>query len=359
MSAEYNNQMEASVMSQDQKKIRSVVRGTHVDENILISLVAFAVTVIVTRVFLQLTGFPQIGTSVLHIAHALWGGLFLIIAAYLPLAFTNRWILRVSALLGGIGIGLFIDEVGKFITQANDYFYPPALPLIYGFILLNVLVYLYFRRPVKVNPRIAMYQVFEGLLDVLDGDLDAAEAAKIEAQLAIAKGSDRTEIVSLANAISDYLDGQKGLLPKAEPDFWKRATLWIDSEGLRLGRRRHRTIITLALIGWLIFILAYIAAIFLGGSNLDPQVLPWRIPLVVIQIAVGILMVLGTFFWLKRKEELGLKYGVSGFLISLIALQLLYFYISQFMAIIITLLQLAILLVLLAYRRWYLNDGNR
>jgi hypothetical protein len=61
---------------------------------------------------------------VLHIAHALWGGLLLTIAVFLPLAFANRWAIQANALLGGTGIGLLIDEVGRFITQANDYFLP-------------------------------------------------------------------------------------------------------------------------------------------------------------------------------------------------------------------------------------------
>jgi hypothetical protein len=68
------------------------------------------------------TGYPQIGNDVLHIAHALWGGLLLLVALMLPLAFANRRFLQASAWLGGVGAGLFIDEVGKFITQANDYF---------------------------------------------------------------------------------------------------------------------------------------------------------------------------------------------------------------------------------------------
>ena len=67
-------------------------------------------------------------------------------------------------------------------------------------------------------------------------------------------------------------------------------------------------------------------------------------------------MVVATFFWLRKREELGVKFGVSGFLISLVALQLLYFYISQFAAVSATLVQLAILQVLFAYRRWYLDD---
>jgi len=115
-------------MGNEQKKIRSAVRRDKAENYLLISLVAFGVTVIFTRLFLQLTGFPQIGNSVLHIAHALWGGLLLFVAVLLPLALANRWAIQASALMGGIGIGLFFDEVGKFITQTNDYFFPPAPP---------------------------------------------------------------------------------------------------------------------------------------------------------------------------------------------------------------------------------------
>ncbi|MGB3716724.1 MAG: hypothetical protein WA996_20080, partial [Candidatus Promineifilaceae bacterium] len=125
-------------MNGERNTVRSAVRREHAEYYLLTSLIAFGVTVIAIRVFLQLTGFPQIGSSVLHIAHALWGALLLFIAVLLPLAFANRWAIQASALLSGIGIGLFIDEVGKFITQTNDYFFPPALALIYGFFLVTV-----------------------------------------------------------------------------------------------------------------------------------------------------------------------------------------------------------------------------
>jgi len=49
--------------------------------------------------------------------------------------------------------------------------------------------------------------------------------------------------------------------------------------------------------------------------------------------------------------------GVGGYLLSLVALRLLYFYLSQFSAITATLLQLTILQILFAYRRWYLHDS--
>jgi hypothetical protein len=343
-------------MSHKHKKVRAAVRRDRAESYILISLVAFAVTVIATRVFLELSGYPQLGNDVLHIAHALWGGLLLIIAGFLPLAYANRWAIQASALLGGIGIGLFIDEVGKFITQTNDYFFPPALSIIYGFILLNAFVYLTFRRPRKQDPRAAMYHVFDGLRDAWDGDLDTAEAARIEAQLVIAKQSERTEIVALANAVSTYLQKEKEHLAAAEPDIWKRFITWMDVLGKRLGRRVHRTIILVLLILWVAFVISYIAVLIQGGTNLSSQVVQWRGPLIGIQVVIGGLMIFALFAWLTRNEERGLKFAVGGFLFSLVALQTLYFYLSQFSAITATLLQLAFLQILLAYNRWYLRN---
>ena len=312
-------------MNNEQKKIRSAVRHDQAENYILTCLVAFAATVIVTRVYLELAGYPQLGNSVLHIAHALWGGLLLFVAALLPLALANRWAIKASALLGGIGMGLFIDEVGKFITQANDYFFPPALSIVYGFFLLTVFAYLHFRRPHRRDPRQALYHAFEGLQDALDGDLDGAEAGRIEAQLAIAKQSDRDEIVSLADAISDYLQKEKRHLSAAAPGRWKRIATRMEALGRRLGQRVHRTIISVLLILWVAFVIGYVAILAQGGANLDSQVVQWRGPLIVTQAMIGGLMIVAAFAWLTNSEERGLKFAISGFLLSLVALQTLYF----------------------------------
>jgi hypothetical protein len=320
-------------MSKEQKTIRSAVRRDQAENYMLTSLVAFAVTVIVTRAFLELSGYPQIGNDVL------WA---------------NRWAIQASALLGGVGTGLFIDEVGKFITQANDYFFPPSLSIIYGFFLLTVFVYLTLRRPQQQDPRKAMYHVLEGLQDALDGDLDTEEAARIEVQLAIAVQSDRDEIMSLANAIGDYVQGGKPHLPAAEPGYWKRTAMRVGAIGRRVGRRVHRTIIAGLLILWVILSIGYIVVLVQGGATLDRQVVQWRVPLIGIQAVVGGLMIVAVLAWLAKNEGRGLQFAVGGFLLSLVALQSLYFYISQFSAITATLLQLAFLQILFAYRRWYL-----
>lgn len=345
-------------MSKNQKKIRSPVRRHHSEDYLLVSLVAFGTTVIFTRVFLALTGYPQLGGEVLHIAHALWGGLLLFIAVLLPLGFANRWAIQFSALLSGVGIGLFIDELGKFITQTNDYFYPPALSLIYAFFLLNLLAYVTIRKRGQQDEREAMYHVLDEIKDALDGDLDQDEAARIEAHLAIAKKSDREEIAELANALDEYLQKEKGKLAAAKPDIWKRIRKMIDEVGKRFGRRNHRNIVTLILLTWTIFVASYIGLLIFRAPSIGTLVLQWRIALLVIQSAVGILMVAALIAWLMNREAVGIKLSVSGFLLSLVALQTLYFYITQFSAITAAILQLLFLQILYTYRLWYLEPEN-
>ncbi len=97
------------------------------------------VTVVVTRAFLAAAGFPQLGGEGLHIAHVLWGGLAMAVALLLLVSFAGPVIRPLGALLGGIGFGLFIDEIGKFLTDDNDYFYAPAPVLIYVTLVVMVL----------------------------------------------------------------------------------------------------------------------------------------------------------------------------------------------------------------------------
>lgn len=124
-------------------------RDTAAVRHLVTFLVASVVTVLATRAYLAAAGYPQIGGGGLHIAHVLWGGLFMALALMLLLSYVGPVPRSLGAILGGLGFGLFIDEVGKFVTSDNDYFYAPTAAIVYVVTVLLVLVVegLHGRRP--------------------------------------------------------------------------------------------------------------------------------------------------------------------------------------------------------------------
>jgi hypothetical protein len=118
--------------------IRNLLAGQLL-ETFLVSAVA---AVLAVRFLLGVTGYPRLGAGGLHIAHMLWGGGLMVAAVLLLLGYLGHRIRRAAAVLGGLGFGLFIDELGKFITSDNNYFYRPTIALIY---VVFVLLFLWWR----------------------------------------------------------------------------------------------------------------------------------------------------------------------------------------------------------------------
>ena len=108
-----------------------LIRDADAARNLEIFLVSAIATILITRVYLVLTGYPQIGGGNLHIAHMLWGGLLMLASIVIFLSYLNLPIRVSASLIGGIGFGLFIDEIGKFVTADNDYFFQPTFAILY------------------------------------------------------------------------------------------------------------------------------------------------------------------------------------------------------------------------------------
>ncbi len=124
------------------KRENPLIRDRDTGSLLELLMVSAVVTIIVSRAFLAATGYPRLSPGNLHIAHMLWGGLLMLAALVMVLRYWNPSVRRFAAFTGGVGFGLFVDELGKFITSDNDYFYRPAIAVIY---VVFVLMFLLFR----------------------------------------------------------------------------------------------------------------------------------------------------------------------------------------------------------------------
>jgi hypothetical protein len=118
-----------------------LIRNIQGEDLLEIFLATAVASMLGIRFFLALTGYPKLGGEGLHIAHVLVGGAFMLLSIMILLNFLDKRSRDLAAVLGGFGFGAFIDELGKFVTSDNDYFFQPTVGLIYiTFILLYFLV---------------------------------------------------------------------------------------------------------------------------------------------------------------------------------------------------------------------------
>lgn len=354
-------------------RIRKPVKREGAERYLLLTLLSFAASVTWTRMFLNLTGYPQLGNSELHIAHVLWGGLLLFVASLLLLIFANRWVYTAGALLGGFGVGLFIDEVGKFITQSNYYLHPAAAPIIYVFFLLTVLVYLQVRRSSARDARTEMYRILDALAEVLDNDLDTRERADLQARLRpVAQQANQPDLARLANVLLGFVaTADLHVVPHAA-GFRERCLRGAEAfEARWLKRRRLKAMLTGALGALGLLALAKLVPLIVAAFSpelLEQMVnqlvtigqvksasgMSWFLVRLALEGSVGLLLLAAAVLNLVGQERLGIQLSILGLLLSLTTVNLVVFYFDQFSTIFTAMVQFVLLMGVLYYRRRYL-----
>jgi hypothetical protein len=354
-------------------RLWKLVQRENAARYLLISLLSFVASVTVVRIFLALTGYPQLGSGTLHIAHVLWGGLILYIAAILPLIYLNPRLHVICAILSGVGVGLFIDEVGKFITRQNDYFFPAAASIIYVFFLLVLILVVILRRPATMDGRAELVQALETVREQLYHPLEPAERAHMEKDLTKVLQSDESELhISLARYLLEFIQSDPRTLSEPRPTWWTRLsarlTPWQSERRLRLVLG-----VGMALLGlftlknpaqvWLEQRFPSSALVAFLGAQFGRQISAGEAPglfktRLMLEVLIGLLLLVAAGLLLVRKKRLAFMLGYFSLLLSLVVLDMLLFYFEQFSALVLVLFQFLLLFGVMYYRRKYLKTSG-
>lgn len=319
-------------------------------------LVAAVASILTIRLFLRLTGYPQLGGGGLHIAHMLWGGLLMLASIVMLLSLLGKRSEFLGAVTGGIGFGMFIDEVGKFVTSDNDYFFRPAISIMYVIFILLFITGRALQSRGQFSSREYLLNALHEMEEVALDDLDEEERKRALAYLEQSEPHN-----PLVAALKESLT-HANLSAMPRPGLISRLKLLVRNFYRRIVCLNWftRSLITF-FIGQLLFKLLYVfVLIFFVGLRRD-EILDWRI----FGRVAGQMRVLSAFDWmaigfsllsgffvlcgvvqLRRSRLFAYRMFERSILVSIFLSQVFAFYKEQFSALAGLLANIVILLAL-------------
>jgi hypothetical protein len=292
-------------------------------------LISAVVSILGIRFYLQATGYPQIGGHGLHIAHMLWGGLFMVVAIVVLLAFLGKRIQQVGAVVGGIGFGTFIDELGKFITSDNNYFYEPTFALIY---VIFILMFLAFRAIERQRTMTNTEYLVNAIALLQESVLDRVHPEQKDRALLLIQHSAAND--PFTRAVREALRNIAAM-PPPPPNAAQRCVLWV--------RRRYDDLICWHWFRRVIIVVACIdafgtlatgVALAAGGRTAMAEWSPtfWDWGLLITSTASAALMLIGVTR-LRKAPLAAYVWFRRAILVSIFLVQFFAFYVDQLGAI--------------------------
>jgi hypothetical protein len=195
--------------------VRNVALGD-LHEVLLVSAVGM---ILIIRLQLWATGYPKLGGGKLHIAHLLYGGALMLVAIGLLLSFIDRRVRVPAAVIGGAGFGFFIDEIGKFVTSDNDYFFRPTAAIIY----LTFIAVFFALRFLRHRRGFSSGEYVSNALEVFSGGAadELYESEQREALRLLGQAGNHPLVTELRGLIE-----RTPTVPAPEPSRIQRLTAW-------------------------------------------------------------------------------------------------------------------------------------
>jgi hypothetical protein len=334
---------------------RRLIRNLDAEQYQELFLVSAVLAILLIRFYLRMTGYPQIAGGVFHIAHMLWGGLLMLMALVVLLTFLGRDSVRFAAVIGGLGFGTFIDEIGKFITKDYDYFFAPSVAIIYViFVLVTLASRAFLRR--ALGPEEYLLNALQELEELALHDMDRRERGRAEELL---RCSDPTN--PLVPALQAVLQTAT-LVADAPPTLYDRARRRLRDGYLRLTRQpKFRTALVIFFAAQLATRVLYVVLVVF---------FPWTLPTPeggppphvsqrlgdltfadwgqLLTTAFAALFVAAGIAALPRSRRFAYRMFKSSTLITILLTQVFMFYDEQFSAVVGLCMNVLVLLALQA-----------
>jgi hypothetical protein len=219
------------------------VRRVTAMQDFEVFFVTSVATILLVRMILAATGWPQLGGGKIHFAHLLWGGVGMLLAFILFMAMQGRLWNFLATLAAGIGFGLFLDELGKFITSDNDYFFQPAVAIMYVLFVVLFFVFRALGRVDKMGPETALVNSFDFAKEAVMRAMSRGE--RDEALYVLGRADQSDPMVQAITAVLRQVPVPDSG-PNAAQRLWQRVSGWWTR---LVGRRWFRRFV----LWWFIF----------------------------------------------------------------------------------------------------------
>lgn len=313
------------------RRSRLPLRDAEGGDRFELFVVSAVAAIALTRIYLEATGYPQLGGGGLHVAHLLWGGLGMLAGILVMLLFLSRTAQSTAAIVGGVGFGLFIDEVGKFITGDNNYFYEPVPAIIYGtFVTIALVVELLVHRKPLSQVELVVNAV-ELLKEAAARDMDELERERAVGLLKRADPND--PVVQRLTEVLSTVPPQGAVPPRM-------ARAYAAGRGVIVNLPRARAIRRASVALFMLF---------LAGSTIHPAWLMLDDPslshLAYLGFAAGALLtgLVGLGGWLLGRRHQALRVFEGALLLDLLVVQFFQLLDAQFLGYLAVLVNLALI----------------